>query len=283
MQLREFSIDDFAAPQEHFHFARKILEPTKPRFLHRHDFHEVFLVTRGATEHWLGGSVTRLEQGSLVFIRPHDGHALRAARGARNEIVNVAFRSHIAEHLGQRYSAELRGRFFWHGREEPDTYHLTGPRFERAANVASELQVSRKSLAVIEEFLLALLTRVVDHHTTTDESVPGWLVAASAAARRPDVFRQGAAGFVKAAGRGHEHVCRMARKHLGMSPSAYVNKMRMEYAALMLAGSDLSINEIAGACGIENLSHFYRVFQRQYGTTPRRYRLNHQKNPLRAS
>ena len=283
MQVREFSIEAFIGHGEFFHFARKTLEPGKPRFLHRHDYHEVFLVTRGAVDHWLDQGMSRLEQGSLVFVRPDDSHALQAAHGEANEIVNVAFRSDIAEHLGKRYSAELNGRFFWHRREQPDTYHLTGPRFERAVNLSAELQILKNSLAAIEEYLLALFTRVVEHHPTVDDSVPGWLLAASAAAKRPEVFRQGAAGFVKAAGRGHEHVCRMARKHLGVSPSAYVNRIRMEYAALMLAGSDLTINDISSECGIENLSHFYRVFQRQYGTTPRQYRLHHQKNPLRAS
>ncbi|MEO1247353.1 MAG: AraC family transcriptional regulator [Pseudomonadota bacterium] len=279
----EFSIDDFLSEGEFFHFARKTLDPRKPKFLHRHDFHEVFLVTHGATEHWLGERMSRLEKGSLVFVRPGDSHALQAARGERNDIVNVSFRSDIAEHLGQRYSADLNGRFFWHGRTEPDRYQLSGPRFERAVNLSNELQTSKNSLAGIEEYLLALFTRVVEHVVAVDESAPGWLLAASAAAKRPEVFRQGAAGFVRAAGRGHEHVCRMARKHLGVSPSAYVNKIRMEHAALMLAGSDLTINDISSECGIENLSYFYKVFQRQYGTTPRQYRIHHQKNPLRAS
>ncbi len=283
MLVREFSIEDFIGPGEYFHFARKTLEHKKPRFLHCHDYYEVFLVTDGAVEHWLKDGTVRLEQGSLVFIRPGDTHALRAVRGEQCEIINVAFRSEIADHLGQRYAAELEDRFFWHDRDLPETYFLTGPRFERAVNLSGELPPSQGSLVAIDEYLLSLFTRVLEHYVLLDESVPAWLIAASAAARRPDVFREGAAGFVKAAGRGHEHVCRMARKHLGVSPSAYVNKIRMEYAALMLAGSDLPINEISSECGIENLSYFYRVFQKQYGTTPRQYRMHHQKNPQAAS
>jgi len=283
MQVKQFRVDEFIAPGKHFLFARKTLECKKPRYLHRHDFHEVFLVTRGTTNHWVEGGVSRLEQGSLVFVRPSDCHAVQAAMGEPNEIVNIAFRSDIAAHLGERYASDLRGRFFWHDEDQPDSYHLTGPRFERAANVSSDLQASRNSLAVIEGFLLTLFMRVVEHHSRPNKSVPAWLVAASDAAKRPEVFRKGAAGFVKAAGRGHEHVCRMARKHLGLSPSAFVNQIRMEHAASMLAGSDLTINDISNECGIENLSYFYRVFQRQYGTTPRQYRINHQKNPLRAN
>lgn len=283
MQLRTFRIDDFIGSDEHFHFARKTLGAAKPKFLHRHDFHEVFIVTHGATHHWVGDDVTRLERGSLVFVRPGDQHALQAARGERNEIVNVALRSEIARHIGRRYGRDIGQRFFWHDGKTPDTYRLTGPRFERAINVSSELQASGNTLAAIEGYLLTLFTRVVELPVSVDESAPQWLVAASDAAKRPEVFRQGAAGFVKAAGRGHEHVCRMARKHLGVSPSTYVNRIRMQHAALMLAGSDRAIQDISADCGIENLSYFYRVFQRQYGTTPRQYRVSHQKNPMRAS
>ncbi len=283
MQLHTFCIDDFIESDEHFHFARKALDTSKPKFLHCHDFHEVFIVTHGATHHWVGDDATRLERGSLVFVRPGDRHALQAARGDRNEIVNVAIRSEIVGHIGRRYGREIGPRFFWHDGTKPDVHQLTGPRFERAINVSSELQASGNTLAAIEGYLLTLFTRVVELPVSVDESAPQWLVAASDAAKRPEVFRQGAAGFVKAAGRGHEHVCRMARKHLGMSPSRYVNRIRMQHAALMLAGSDRAIQDISAECGIENLSYFYRVFQRQYGTTPRQYRVNHQKNPMRAS
>lgn len=283
MLTRRFSISHFIRDGEYFHFARKRLEARKPRFLHDHDYFEVFLVTHGAVDHWLPDGPVRLEQGSLVFVRPHDRHALQSSRNEAGEIINIAFRSEIAEHLGDRYAPEVQRRFFWHDRELPETYFLSGPRFERAVNLSSEIQPSRSSLAAIEEYLLSLFTRVLDHHMLVDETVPQWLVSAAAAARRPEVFRDGAAGFVNAAGRGHEHVCRMTRKHFGMSPSAYVNKVRMEHAAQLLASSDQPINDISNDCGIENLSYFYRVFQRQYGTTPRQYRMHHQKNPLRAS
>ncbi len=283
MQLRTFRIDDFIGSDGHFHFARKALSSSKPKFQHCHDFYEIFIVTQGATHHWVGNEKTRLERGSLVFMRPNDQHALQAVRGDRNEIVNVAIRPEIIAHIGERYGRDLGGRFFWHDGGQPDTYMLTGPRFERAVNVSSELQTSGNTLAAIEGYLLTLFTRVVELPISFDDSVPQWLVAASDAAKRPEVFREGAAGFVKAAGRGHEHVCRMAQKHLGMSPSTYVNRIRMQHAALLLADSDQAIQDISADCGIENLSHFYRVFQRQYGTTPRQYRVNHQKNPMRAS
>jgi AraC family cel operon transcriptional repressor len=50
------------------------------------------------------------------------------------------------------------------------------------------------------------------------------------------VFREGAEGFVKVAGRSQEHVCRQTRRHLGLSPTQYVNRIRIQHAAMLLAG-----------------------------------------------
>ena len=203
--------------------------------------------------------------------------------GPGNEIINITFRTETADFLLERYTAELQDSFFWHTGPKPLIYHVEGPRFERAVNMSRELHMGVKTLIRIEEFLLAIMTRCIDYNVSADATVPRWLLTACREAKQPHVFREGAAGFVRAANRGHEHVCRMAKKYLGISPSAFVNEKRMEYAALMLEGSDLNITDIAYECGIENTSHFYRLFHRHYGITPHQYRLYHQKNPVQAN
>ncbi len=280
MQIRLFTIESYLRAGEAFHVARKELEARAPRFTHRHNYFEVFLVEHGSTRHWINGRVETLAAGAFVFIRPDDAHAFRANRNSGCRIINVMFRRETANHLFERYGADLTNRFFWKDGTRPDSYHLQGPRMERAVNTALELQTSRRSLALIEAFLLTIMTRVVDHTVVSSDLMPTWLVAACQAAHQPEVFRKGAAGFVEAAGRGHEHVCRRAKQHLGLSPSAYVNRVRMEHAAMVLGGSDKSISDVAVECGVENLSHFYRLFREHYGTTPRAYRNRHQKDPM---
>ena len=185
-----------------------------------------------------------------------------------------------AEHLGARYATEFSGRFFWQDGPFPESHLIRGPRMERAINSALELQGSLRSLVRIEEFLLTLLTRVIDYEAALPRSAPRWLIAACTAARTKEVFQKGASGFVEAAGRGHEHVCRETRRHLGLSPSEVVNRIRMEHAAMQLGGSSSPVEEIARDCGIENLSHFYKLFRFHYGTTPRSYRLRHFSDPI---
>ena len=58
----------------------------------------------------------------------------------------------------------------------------------------------------------------------------------------------------------------------------YLNHYRLEKAGELLRETTLSILEISEQVGFENHSYFIRIFKRQYGITPRKYRLLH-KDP----
>ncbi len=280
MKIEQFTVETYLGPNQHFSFARKTLPAGVPDFAHTHDYYEVFLVERGKMRHWINGHVEVLDRGSLVFMRPNDSHALSAVDGTPCQIINIVFARETANHLVDRYGEEFDGLFFWTIRENPETYLLRGARFERAVNISQELQTAHRSLARIEEYLLSLMTRVVDIPIEASQSIPPWLLKACTQARMPEVFRGGPAAFVRAAGRGHEHVSRVTKEHLGVTPSQYINRLRMEHAALLLSSDDRPVPLVAEDCGIENLSHFYKVFRAQYGVTPRRYRQIHARTPV---
>ena len=277
MKSELFSINRYLSPRDHYHFARKTLPAERPHIAHFHDFYETLLIAKGRAEHGINGTIEMLDAGALLFIRPSDTHWLRAADVRGCEIVNVMFRPETADHLISRYRDDLNDLFFWTPGKLPARYQLHGPRFERAVNTAAELVNANRSLSRIEEYLLALMTRVVDLPPHSSTSPPAWLVRACMQARSPDILQGGPKAFVKAAGRGHEHVCRRTKHFLGLTPSQLINKLRMEQAALLLAGSAQPIEQIAAHCGIENLSHFYRTFHKHYGITPKNYRTGHAK------
>lgn len=52
----------------------------------------------------------------------------------------------------------------------------------------------------------------------------------------------------------------------------YINRLRIERACTMLAGTDRPVAEIALGCGFENISYFNRRFKQQVGQTPLQYR-----------
>ena len=67
---------------------------------------------------------------------------------------------------------------------------------------------------------------------------------------------------------------RFIKKRTGKTFIEYLNDVRVGYASLKLASSDLNISEIAYGCGFNSLTNFNRTFKKYKGTTPTEYRKN---------
>jgi AraC family transcriptional regulator len=61
-------------------------------------------------------------------------------------------------------------------------------------------------------------------------------------------------------------------KYFGMSFGEYVRRLRIEKSVILLQSGDLSVTEIAFACGFSDQSHFIRSFKSVNGITPFQYR-----------
>lgn len=57
-----------------------------------------------------------------------------------------------------------------------------------------------------------------------------------------------------------------------MTPQQYLNTLRSNSARDLLRRSNLSISEVAWQLGLQDASHFSRLFRRFNGMTPGQYR-----------
>jgi YesN/AraC family two-component response regulator len=62
------------------------------------------------------------------------------------------------------------------------------------------------------------------------------------------------------------------KEEMGENLSNYLNRLRVERAATMFFESDMSLSEIAGACGFEDQSWFSKIFKSYTGKSPGKYR-----------
>ncbi|MBN1912755.1 MAG: helix-turn-helix transcriptional regulator [Pirellulales bacterium] len=65
---------------------------------------------------------------------------------------------------------------------------------------------------------------------------------------------------------------RSFREWMHDTPAKYVQRIRVRRACALLAGSDLTIKQIAAEVGFANRHHFSRVFKDHTGISPARYR-----------
>jgi LacI family transcriptional regulator len=67
---------------------------------------------------------------------------------------------------------------------------------------------------------------------------------------------------------------KLFRQHLGRSPKAEIQRVRLDRAKRLLEGNQ-SIAQVAQRCGFTSSQYFSNVFQRELGTTPSRWRQQH--------
>lgn len=264
------SFPDAAHPGASHHLVRAELATKRPSRLHGHSFFELLWVQNGTVRHHQPWGWQDLKEGDLLFIRPGDSHGLQG-RGEAALVVSLSIRTEVITDMIARYP-DLRGIGFWAPEERPVQLHRDIRQMAELNHASLRLERGRQTVLSLDAFLLPLLAELAEAPSDLPDDAPGWLHRACAAAKDPEVFRDGAAGLARVAGRAHPHVARSVRRYLDMTPSDYVNAQRMAYAARRLTGSEDSLAEIAAECGIPNLSHFHKLFLAQHGQTPQRYR-----------
>jgi AraC family transcriptional regulator len=135
--------------------------------------------------------------------------------------------------------------------------------------IALEDDVSPLELEAIAFELIALATR---HEATERDAGAGWLPRVKqfieAEFRRTLRLDE----LARIGGVHPAHLARAFRAQFGRSVGAFVRERRVAHAATLLRRHSLSLAEISAEAGFYDQSHFTRVFTRQMGISPARFR-----------
>lgn len=64
---------------------------------------------------------------------------------------------------------------------------------------------------------------------------------------------------------------RLFKKYLGMNPTEYMSNLRLQRARMLLSETNMSVTEIALACGYGSPSNFSKCFRKKFGVSPNRF------------
>ncbi|MBO5656556.1 MAG: helix-turn-helix domain-containing protein [Agathobacter sp.] len=67
------------------------------------------------------------------------------------------------------------------------------------------------------------------------------------------------------------------KKRTGLNYTDLLQNKRLNQAAYLLVNTNMNVMDIGLAVGYDNTSYFHRIFQKQYGMTPRQYRVKNQE------
>lgn len=78
--------------------------------------------------------------------------------------------------------------------------------------------------------------------------------------------------LAECAGYSPQHLNRIFRRELGVTPLKHLMRLRLERAAALLAEGRLTVAAVARSLGFADAAYFARAFTQRYGLSPRRYR-----------
>lgn len=277
MELRAASIID-AEIEGHYAFF-PFVEGISTRE-HQHDFYEIFLIAAGRIEHHINQSVQVLERGSLVFVRPDDAHFFSQHAEANCELINLAFLSGtfaaLSDFLGLEDSLLLSPNL------APMRHLSNSQNLSLQAQLRQWGRLLYQDKAQSRQQLRALLVSIISRYFITpeqaaDEAMPLWLDDVVKQMNAPVHFIEGREALMRLANRSPEYVGRAFKQYLDVTPSQFINNLRLNYASDLLLHSDLSPTDICYDSGFGNLSYFYHLFKARWHCSPNQFRKQHQR------
>lgn len=249
---------------------------------HYHDYYEIFLLLEGEAVHCVNGARIPLKRGSLVFIRPSDTHDYLLRDGKAFSMLNITFTAETADalldFLGEGFAPH---RLF--DPQFPPTVLLPSASFDYVIGQMTAIRAidgndPNAIKTAIRILIFRILTRFFAAISEPQEAaLPTWLASLCAEMRKNGNFVYGIERLLSLAGKSREHVARSMKRYMGLTPSEFINDLRLNFIANMLKNSNHGIADIVFESGFGNLSWAAEQFHKKYGVAMSVYRKNAQR------
>ena len=249
---------------------------------HCHDYVEVVYMCSGTTTHIVNGKTIRLQQGELLFLsQSARQEILRAEENdiAVNFVVLPEYFQEALSIIGEEATPLRRflldclfeqnsgpGYLLFQVSDNIPIQNLVENLiFSLLYDTPNRRKVSQMTMTLLflqllghtdklvwdsQEEILQVLRYVDEHY------VDGSLHEA-AALLHSDV----------------SSLSREIRRKSGKTYTELVQEKRLNQAAFLLRTTDRKVEDIALAVGYENISYFHRIFRKEYGVSPRQFRI----------
>jgi AraC family transcriptional regulator len=208
-----------------------------------------------------GGQPLTRQASTVVLHPPQESHAVEY----RNEPVRILSVQMDATKLS--YLKDRAVVFDSRASRRSDTIDWLGHRLYQEF-----LQADSFSALALEGLVFEMLAEASRMRARLNQQAPRWL-------RRAEEFLHDnfTASLVfgdvaRSVGVHPVHLARVFRKNHGCTIGEYVRRLRLEFAARQIVGTDTPLGAIAMAAGFADQSHLTNAFKAHFGFTPSAYR-----------
>lgn len=229
---------------------------------HSHAFYEIILLFSGSVHHILNTNEHTLGAGDLVFINPGEVHLLRE-NSKEYELLSMQIRKVEMERfldlygLQDKLSVPSRPPFFTISASDTRSiFHLC-----RQILIDSIIETSTIYRIILGKMMHLYLSNQIQG------DVPIWLRMAMDEMHTLRNASEGVQAFLRLSNLSHAQLCRLMKKHFGITPQQYVRDVRLNLAFQMVKGTCVDFYTISTEVGYNSYSHFCTAFKEKFGVS----------------
>ena len=244
---------------------------------HYHEYYEIFLTVKGNVIHCINKTIQILDPGCLVFIRPDDVHGYMYNEGEEYEFVNLAMSIELLEDM-IAYIKPAYDCMHMLKSEFPPVSRLTKNETAtllkklNALNLVQNQNSAEQKLQIRQLILEIFSQYFITRAAISETDLPLWLTETCRLMKKPENFVLGQKRMSEICGKSPEHLSRTMKKYMNLTPTDFINDLKINYAANLLANTNLKISDICYESGFGNISHFYTLFNKAYHKSPKEFR-----------
>lgn len=235
-------------------------------------FGDLVAVERGQLHQRVNGEELLLHAGDLLLVRPGDRHELW---GEGFRFFNLNLPAAEWELLSAYAGPALGMQRLAAARQAPRASLGPAARQEFFADLAGLIAGDLAARVLLGRFLMRWLPVFTPAAASPRGGGPEWMEPLLQRIEAGVGQGLDAADLPRLAGVSQAHLSRSFRRHLGVTPSQHLNRLRLRQAAVQLARTGRDVLDIGYGLGFRSPSYFYRLFARAYGLPPAAYRRRH--------
>lgn len=249
--------------------------------LHTHDFYEFFVVASGSALHLINDSVQTISKGDLFFIRPKDVHCYDFYHSEDFVLINLGFSRRMLQSI-HYFLGHTNGLTALLESPFPKYIHLEDAQLsdvtkefleigDRMSNAMNKVKLFYHAQTY---FALLLNEYFIDYPQSElrNRNSPVWLEEVLSEMQRLENLQGGFERLLSLAPCSKNHLCRLMKSTLNLTPTQYINEQRLNYSVFLLSQTTNDILTISELVGFNNLSHFYHLFKQRFSCSPAQFR-----------
>lgn len=239
-------------------------------YLHRHDYYEIIFYHHCYGACTLNGVKYEINDNGLFLLTPGDYHKIDARNSDQSSAINISFSNSVIEkNLITELSFAPR---IWRGLPEESIGLLEGIYSIFRKSGTAPTQFAQKTV-------LFLLNAIVSDILNGGEKIEPEKSCVRPMIRQVMTYIHANLSknislceVAESCGMNVTYFSELFHKETGSSFKKWLTSIRIEYAKRLMEEQDVPILDIAYECGYNTPSQFYKMFKKEVGITPSKYK-----------